>query len=800
MSDTCAACGAAPGAPDARWCGRCGARLDRRRSAGDRRPGARARPGGTLVDHALVGAPTRPAVVDDADEAHAAAEVAPGTDRWSPRARLAAALGVLLAVMVALLARPDAEVSYEARGFTARGDAARSGTVSLAPLAPPTEVAWTADVGAARPSSRVRSGGDVVLEQTAGGILAVREATTGEVRWLRRDGGQGTTALRVGGVVVVAGHDGARGGYAGLRGYDVDSGTERWRVDDVQLSGEPVPSGSHMLAIGRDRLTSADAETGTVRWQVHGAEQLDGSIRQVVPGGAGIAVWLTSPPGLVPSSPGVDNLVALLDRDTGDLRARWRFTPPFPEPAIAVGDRAVATGGRDGITITGTDGVVRHHVPDLIAVRLAAGGELLAVARVGGGVVGVDLRTGRVRWTRPDVVTDELVVADGLVIAGTGTIIDGQTGRTLSNQQRLQVATVAGETTILHLPAVAGDELEVRDRRGTTVVRAPLLTDEAAMPAVGAGRVFVPTTDGVEAYAVGDGRRDWSFDQLPTPAAFGGGQATTTTPAVADRTVLVTTGAGIRPGPSMVALELAGGVRAWDRADDVPAVRGPLTLAGDVAFVPVGSEIHAYDTVTGRRAFAAAVGTERGPLVVGPNRVIGGPALPLRNDAPGEVVAVLRRDRSVSWRTPLEPCSGPVLTGERVAWGTTDGVTALDERTGEPAWEFATERPVCLDPVAARGRIVVVEDPVMLHALPATQGGPPLWSVPLPSPAVASPVVAGEHVLVVLSDGTLAAYALEDGAHAWSFDLGGVPDASPAVLDGRILVHLRDGRLLALAP
>lgn len=738
-----------------------------------------------MVDRALVGAGSTTLVVDDEPD-----EVAPAPPAWSPRARVAAAVGVVLVLVTALLARPEPEVHYDARGYTARGDAARSGVVSLAPLEPPTRVAWSADVGAARSLSVVRLAGDLVLEQTGGGILAARDATTGELRWLRRDTATSLGAVRVGDVVAVPGE-------LRVRGLSAVDGTELW-----ELPGDPtelLTAGDLLLARSGDRLTAVEPGTGGGRWQLDAARALDASIQEVIPGGAGIGLWLTSPPGLPLDSPRVEHRTALLDPATGEVRFDIALPRPFAASPIAVGGRTVATADPAGIAVRTPGGREVRRIavePD----TLAATGDVLAVSLVTGGVIGFDLRTGSRIWTRPDVVPARLVATDGLVLADTATLIDARTGRTLSRQPRLDIRAVVGEPSVLVLPSIAGTELELRDRRGTRVAAVPLLPDEAAAPAVGLNRVFVPTREGVEAYLVADGTRDWSFAQLPTGRTRGGGHPTARTPAVATSNVLVSPGDGLGGGPGLVALELSGGVRTWDRSGDAPIVRGPLTLAGDTAFVPVGAEVHGYEAATGRRAFAAVVGTTRGPLVVSPNRVVGGPAPSPRGEYGDEVVAILRRDRSESWRTRLSPCSGPVLAGERVAWGTATGVTALDETTGTPAWTFPTANPVCLDPVAAGGRLIVVEDPATLHALPAVAGGPPAWSTVLPSPPVASPVVAGEHLLVPLLDGTLAAYALAGGTPAWTFDLGGVADASPAVLDGHVLVHLRDGRLLALAP
>jgi outer membrane protein assembly factor BamB len=697
---------------------------------------------------------------------------------------------------------------YEPRGYTARGDATRSGVVSLAPLEAPREVAWTADVGASLPAATVRSAGDAVIERSAGGVLALRDAADGAVRWLRRDVALGGTAVRAGEVVVVA--EPGR-----LRGFDVADGVERWTAPTLDDTAELHPDGDTVLALSRraDRLWALDAATGAVRWELDASARLGVSIQRVVAGGAGTGLWVTSPPGLPPDSSRVEHRAVLLDAATGGVRFERPLAPLGAEWAsggdpLAVGERSVAVVttstapddlGGWGVELLDADGGTLRRLDEVgFPDRMAASGETLVVASRAQGLLAVDLRTGGRRWVRPDIGgLSGLTAADGLVVAGVGTLLDAASGRTLATLRRLDLRAVAGERTVQVLPAVSGTELELRDRRGEPVGTRSLVLDESPAPAVGASRVFVPTRDGVRTHLVADGRRDWTYAQLETTVSPGGGRPTAHTPAVAASTVLVSPGSPFGRGPGLVALELTGGVRTWDRDEDRPAVRGPLTLAGEVAFVPVGTEVHAYDVLTGRRAFAAIARAALGPLVLTPNRVIGGPSGTAGEDAGTEAVAILRRDRSESWRTPLVPCSGPALAGDRVVWGTAVGVTALDELSGEPAWELALPRPVCLDPVVAGGRVVVVEDPGTLRAVAAADGEP-AWSTALPSPAVAAPVVAGDVLLVALLDGTLRGYGLEDGAERWSSELGGIADASPAVLDGRVLVHLRDGRLLAL--
>lgn len=821
MARTCAACGVTTSQPSARWCGHCGARLATDGAAptadtgagdtgaGDTRAASAGMPVTTLTAPeraaTLVSAPAPALVLDDLEPEE---EVTPPP--WSARARALTTVVVVLAVLGGLQLRPDPEPVFDPRGFTARGDEARSGVVSLAPLEPPTQVLWEQEVPIPPIAGSVTSGGDVVVETGPDGLLAVRDAVSGEVRWARRDTDAGPVA--VAGEVVV------QVGPTELRAYDLASGAGRWTLP-AGGDERPVvlPDGDLLVvAPSTDTVTRVDDATGEVAWTLDLRDRAGASIVDVQVSPELLVVWGTSPFGLAPTSGGATHLAVPVDPATGEvpwIRSGLSVIPGLAENAVTVGDGTVVTVDRAGLLLLdGRDGRVRAEVPlEGIPSGLAATGRVVVVGIPGTGVVGVDLRTAEVRWTRRDLGgTSTLRTAGASVVVevlGADHVLHPGSGATVTELADPSGPREAG------LPApgpLAAGPIAFRDGDGAVVVDPetgetsswPLLLAPRDPPAVAEDRVFVSRTDGVEVRGAGEGEVVWSFADLPPSLGPDGTIAVTQTPAVAGTTVVLSPPTGwFRSDASLTALERTGGIRAWDRSGDNPLPRGPLTLAADTVFVPVGDEIHGYDTVNGRRSFAAVAEGPRGPLVVSASRVIGGPARTPGVPDGDTVVAVLRRDRSISWRAPLDVCSGPALAGDVVVFGTTGGVGALAEASGARRWEVATGLPVCADPVVVGGRAVVLDGARGVRGLEVATGET-AWAVELPSPAVAPPVAAGDTLLVPLLDGRLVGLHLgaggAPGTVAWSLDLGVPAASSPVVADGRVIVHLRDGRLVAV--
>src|SRR3954470_13189320 len=81
---------------------------------------------------------------------------------------------------------------------------------------------------------------------------------------------------------------------------------------------------------------------------------------------------------------------------------------------------------------------------------------------------------------------------------------------------------------------------------------------------------------------------------------------------------------------------------------------------------------------------------------------------------------------------------------------------------------------------------------VFVHADESTQSLPAdiRWTVALPAPAVAPPLLEGGRVFVALESGTVSAHRATDGVEIWHVDLRS--DQGVATEEGRVFVGAGD--------
>jgi outer membrane protein assembly factor BamB len=288
----------------------------------------------------------------------------------------------------------------------------------------------------------------------------------------------------------------------------------------------------------------------------------------------------------------------------------------------------------------------------------------------------------------------------------------------------------------------------------------------------------------------------------------------------------------------LYALDLATGAERW-RYQAADAIKSsPLVADGAVYFGDEAGNLHAVDAATGKRRWAFAAD---GPLTASPVRagdcvlagsydnrlyclrpdsgeaawsletegyVHGTPAVTASGEA---VVAgcdgMLRRVRLADGRElgavalDAYAAASPALAGGRAFVGTFGNrVVAVDLAAGAVAWTFAPQREFpfyASAAVAGDGDAALVVAPGRdreVHALAAADGAE-RWSWAAGAQVDASPVVAGERVLVATKGGVLAALDLATGKPGWTFTAGAGFDASPAVAGGRLVIGDADGVL-----
>ncbi len=280
------------------------------------------------------------------------------------------------------------------------------------------------------------------------------------------------------------------------------------------------------------------------------------------------------------------------------------------------------------------------------------------------------------------------------------------------------------------------------------------LTEIPASPAVGYGRAYILTLDGLFALDLSNGHAVWSntsIHGLSTPAVFDG--------------TLLFGGTDGR----LHAVDAANGTEAWN----VSLIAKPL-FSGITS-----SPKLLWDT--------AYVGTfnESG----GPGDVV---ALWATN---GTVLWDVRAPGSVSYSSPAI-ADGALYVGVIGKYNTTTqvtydppyGILSLDAATGAQRWFHATNGSVAASPLVVGSEVIVPSKDGYVYALNATTGAP-LWKAAVDAGVSSPALVRGEVVVAGGSYGGAGRVTALDpatGAVLWTFTPNGPVQSSVAAADGKV--------------
>jgi outer membrane protein assembly factor BamB len=147
-----------------------------------------------------------------------------------------------------------------------------------------------------------------------------------------------------------------------------------------------------------------------------------------------------------------------------------------------------------------------------------------------------------------------------------------------------------------------------------------------------------------------------------------------------------------------------------------------------------------------------------------------------------------------------------VSDGERIFAGCVDTrpipapgtvFLALDARTGDPAWEYATDAHSLSAPALAGDTVFFTSSDALLHAVDAATGQKS-WARAHPAWGPEAPAV-GAGVICAGGRGTaLVVYAATDGTELWRFTAGGWFAGEVCIADGCVYALCWDGYLYAL--
>jgi len=254
--------------------------------------------------------------------------------------------------------------------------------------------------------------------------------------------------------------------------------------------------------------------------------------------------------------------------------------------------------------------------------------------------------------------------------------------------------------------------------------------------------------------------------------------------------------------------------RLW-RAGGRSLLEFPPAIAyGRLYLVNNGGVVQAFSTRTGKRAWAFRSGrcVAASPAVTSfaHGTVFAAflnkpPCNSERADLDGEVIAFSAGFGKVRWRTSIGPTeSSPLVANGLVYVGDWRGkVYALDERTGEIRWTFATDGKVKGAAALSGDTLVVGSYDHNVYALDA-RTGKLRWKAGAQERLgsrgtfYSTPAIAYGRVYIGSTDGKVYSFGAKSGELRWSHGTGSYVYASPAVWRELVLVGSYDERFYAL--
>lgn len=332
-------------------------------------------------------------------------------------------------------------------------------------------------------------------------------------------------------------------------------------------------------------------------------------------------------------------------------------------------------------------------------------------------------------------------------------------------------------------------------------------TPEAAVgaAAIAEGIVVVNTKQGmVYAVSLATGARLWTYDAaegLDTHSS-----SLWAPPTVADGFVYIAVQG------NFAALDLVTGVPSWERDPQDPSYH----WLGSLAAVAVGdgSAVAAFNRTRGLASWSATTGAslwdarDSRMTAINSSPVIDNGTVYFINSSGQVYAGTLAADAAhvfrQTWRTDLFPTPVPYQPNDAAG----NPVTQDACFGGANEWHYA----VMATPAIANGKLFVASQWNDLFALDAATGAI-LWRAQAPAGSIsfahyqsampgwpASPVVVGDLVWIGGLDGTLFAFAVDDGHVVWSTPLGAPISSAVAPAGDALVVASYDGSVRLLAP
>ncbi|MGH7087461.1 MAG: PQQ-binding-like beta-propeller repeat protein [Stellaceae bacterium] len=332
-----------------------------------------------------------------------------------------------------------------------------------------------------------------------------------------------------------------------------------------------------------------------------------------------------------------------------------------------------------------------------------------------------------------------------------------------------------------------------------------------AQPVIADGRAFtMDALDVVSAFDTKAGRRLWRFDPEPKNAddqTYGGGIAAT------DGRVYLTTGYG-----EALALDAATGKVIWRKPLTAPSHGAPTVAEGRVFCITVENQLEVLAATDGRLLWTQSGLPESASLLGAASPAVQGPIVVVPYSS-GEIFGLRVENGRVLWQDNLaraRPLGGansiadvrgqPVIDRDRVYAVSNSGLmVAIDLRTGDRIWE--QEIGSTHAPWAAGDYVYVLAGDNSLVCL-RRRDGKVRWVRDLPRYADpekhanaltwTGPVLAGNRLIVVSSNGEALSISPYTGAPLGTVDFGNPVFVSPVVANNTLYVLTDAADLIAL--
>ena len=331
-------------------------------------------------------------------------------------------------------------------------------------------------------------------------------------------------------------------------------------------------------------------------------------------------------------------------------------------------------------------------------------------------------------------------------------------------------------------------------------------------PVLSDGKVFAMDSRGlVRAFDAKSGEKLWSLDTTPKSSddqAISGGVA------VDGGIVYVASGFG-----EVFALNAKTGAVKWRKALLKPLRSAPTIGDNRVYVVSIDNELNALNADDGAVLWHHSGITESATLMGAASPALDGDTVVVAYNS-GEIFALRAQNGRASWNYTLSNATQvgalpaiadirglPVVDhGVIYAISHSGRMAAIAERSGDKLWE--SDIGGIDTPVIAGNTIFLFGGDNQLIAL-AKDSGRPVWVKSLPKRedpkdkdsdriVWTGPVLAGERLWMVNSQGRLASFSPTDGAPLDSIDVGVPLYVSPIVADHVFYLVTDDGDLVAL--